>query len=1176
MNLIQEGIAKNLIKFDEEEKYVTYVHQNKRRNYSNPEEQVQLETFLQLILTYNYDTKKIQQFVSVTMGSTVKEADIIVYNDEQFLAPHIVIECKKQEISELEFTQAIEQGFSYAVAEGAKYVWITSGLKNEYYEVPKEKPKQRIAIPDIPQFGVSKLAKYKYAKEGGLVDGQRLFELEIVSEDELTRRFKQAHQSLWGGGELNPSEAFDELDKLIFCKIWDEKKPRKKGSPYDFQVFTENTEQETNYNLSTRIKSLYQEGSKKDSEVFKDDIRLSAEKLRTVVGYLESINLGETDLDSKGRAFETFMGSFFRGDFGQFFTPRNIVKFIVDVLPINHDSLVLDTSCGSGGFLLHALDKIRKQANEYYGQNSIEHYKYWHDFAEKNLFGIEINEQIARTAKMNMIIHDDGHTNVIACDGLLPSEEIIKKTNNYGFAYNRFNFIITNPPFGSVIKDSEQAYMKKYSLAFKGEDWLNPKSKNTIKDNQNTEILFIEQCYNFLAEGGYLAIVLPDGILTNSSLQYVRDWLEEYFRIVAVVSLPQTAFSATGAGVKSSVLFLKKHPQNVTDNIKHQKVSLQDSLKQSHNYLKKLQLIDKEKTPHLKNLRGFDNPQNLTGKELTNSELYKEWKKEVMAEYAEKIDTLKETLNEQYFEAKKQLLTDYNIFMAIAEDIGYDATGKSTNNNELDFISQELARFIEAIELGNDNFFLSNNVDKNKIFLVKLSVLDQRIDVNFYQLKYNKIILKIKKNNYKKLREIVNFSNETWDQKSFFNKTFPYIEIGEIDLRTGEIQNINSINIEDAPSRAKMIVRYNDILISTTRPNRGAITRITIDNQVFIASTGFSIIRGNLKEEINRNYLFYILRQSHSLSQMEQRSSGGNYPAITQYELSNILIPIPPLEIQNEIVAKMDAAYNAKKQKETEAQKLLDSIDNYLLGELGIKLPEPEKNTIEKRIFCRKLSEVSGGRFDPDYFQSYYKNLEKVTTLGKYSSETLAKITTLISNGNTPASNDYVEETTPFPIIKVSSYFGDFISFNKLSYIKYKKTKQAKQHDIYLLSAAHQAQYVGRFLKYLAEQPLENTSYVGELICIRANTDVCHPMYLFSLLNMELYKNLLNREKTGQTSHIYPKDIKNILIPLPPLEKQNEIANYITEIRARAKQLQQEAKQELERAKIEVEKMILG
>nr|VFK65165.1 MAG: type I restriction enzyme M protein [Candidatus Kentron sp. UNK]VFK71316.1 MAG: type I restriction enzyme M protein [Candidatus Kentron sp. UNK] len=704
MNLLQQGIDKGLITLDDESKYITYVHQNKRRNYTKPEEKVQAETFLKLILLYDYSPARIRQFVSVTMGSTVKEADIVVYNDDNHTSPHIVIECKKQEVSEAEFSQAVEQAFSYAVAEGARYVWVTSRIKDQYYEISAKKPKARISIPDIPRYGIDKLAKYKYAKGGGFSNGQKLFELETVTEYELTRRFKQAHDSLWGGGELNPSDAFDELDKLIFCKFWDEKKPRKEGEPYGFQIFSEGAEEKTNKGLFDRIKDLYEEGRKKDPEVFREDIRLTPERLRTVVSYLESINLGDTDLDSRGRAFEAFMGSFFRGDFGQYFTPRPIVSFVVDCLPIKNNSLVLDTSCGSGGFLLHALDKVRKKADEYHDKGTlkgaVDHYNYWHNFAEKNLFGIEINEQIARTAKMNMIIHDDGHTNVIAADGLLRDDELIGKSGNRGFTYNHFDFIITNPPFGSTVRQTEKAYMQNYGFALKGIDWLNPKGKEGKRDNQSTEILFIEQCHKFLVEGGYLAIVIPDGVLTNSSLQYVRDGIEEMFRIVAVVSMPQTAFQATGAGVKSSVLFLKKHDADTTKRIRDRKAEIQDAIREKAGYLKELAKIDREKKEHIKTLTGFDNPDGLTGKELTESEAYKGWKKAVNDEYKEKIDTLKETLTDQYLEQKRKAMDDYPIFMAIAEDIGYDATGRPTKANELDFIGKELARFIEAIEGG--------------------------------------------------------------------------------------------------------------------------------------------------------------------------------------------------------------------------------------------------------------------------------------------------------------------------------------------------------------------------------------------------------------------------------------------------------------------------------------------
>lgn len=716
---IQLGIEKRLISFNEDMSRITYVFQKKERNYNNPEEKVQVETFLRLILDYNYPENRIRQFVPVTMGSDTKEADIIVYNDELCLTPHIVVECKRQDISEAEFLQAIEQAYSYAYSlpSNVKYVWVTSGIRNEYYEVDKNS-NTRNQIPDIPQFGVETIASYKYVYGAQYMeheDGkQQFFDLAVIDQSELTRRFKQAHEALWAGGQLNPSEAFDELDKLIFCKIWDERKPRKVGEPYDFQIITVSKQEESdaanrkakeNKNLLDRIKALYEEGRKRDKEVFRDDIRLTPEKVRTVVGYLESVNLGETDLDSKGRAFETFMGSFFRGNFGQYFTPREIVKFIVDVLPITQDSRVLDTSCGSGGFLLYALNKVREQATEYYpnyNHDVRQHdrwFKHWHDFAEKNLFGIEISEQISRAAKMNMIIHDDGHTNVITSDGLVSDESIFAKTNNLGFKYGTFDFIITNPPFGSTIRQSEQAYLKTYQLGKKEEDWLAVKAtpENT-RDGQSTEVLFIEQDYKFLKEGGYLAIVLPDGILTNSSMQYVRTQIEDWFRIVAVVSMPQTAFAANGAGVKSSVLFLRKWSKEQTDKLVKAKKDIEARLLKESNYILQRQTWESEiKQKQKAKADEIKGKQRISATAAKQTDDYKTWNADMLAEYANKIDELKSQLSENYLQSKQNELPDYPIFMAIAEEIGYDATGKKTGNNELDVIGEELKKFIATL-----------------------------------------------------------------------------------------------------------------------------------------------------------------------------------------------------------------------------------------------------------------------------------------------------------------------------------------------------------------------------------------------------------------------------------------------------------------------------------------------
>lgn len=712
MNLIDKGIDKGLIRFDDEKNFVTYIHQNKKRNFNNPEEKVQLEAYLSLILISGYPENRLKIYNSVQIGSRTTEADIIVYADDECEETYIVVECKKEEVTDQEFNIAVDQAYSYAVAEGAKYVWTTSRIKNQFYEVPDKKPKSRIEIPDIPQFGISKLAPYKYVK-GGISQTdtdeltivrehepnvkQKFFELQVVSENELTKIFIQSHQALWGGGQRNPSVAFDELDKLIFCKIWDEKHPRKIGDPYEFQIFRD----EDPDDLHKRIKALYEEGRKKDPEVFKDDITLTPAESQTIVKYFQRINLNKTDLDSKGKAFETFMGSYFRGDFGQYFTPRPIVKFIVDSLPIKHNSRILDTSCGSGGFLLYALDKIRDEASDYYDpiKEEKDHYKYWHDFAEKYLFGIEINDQIARTAKMNMIIHDDGHTNVIASDGLLSDAELQAKSKNKEFQYGTFEFIITNPPFGSSIKQTEKAYMHQYNLALKEVDWLNTSAngKSSIRDSQSTEVLFIEQCHKFLVEDGYLAIVIPDGILTNSSLQYVRDNIEEMYRIVAVVSLPQTAFTATGAGVKSSVLFLRKHKAKQTEKVANNKARLKEQIITDNHFLKTVEQWEKDKNDAIKQLEKEAKEKNPSFGKKEIGESIKDEKAKLQQAFTDKVNMLKEELTEKYFLAKQKNLDDYPIFMAIAEDIGYDATGRSTGNNELNEIGKELSKFITHI-----------------------------------------------------------------------------------------------------------------------------------------------------------------------------------------------------------------------------------------------------------------------------------------------------------------------------------------------------------------------------------------------------------------------------------------------------------------------------------------------
>ena len=645
-DLFQKGIQDKHIIINERNSIIRYNCKNQtKRRLQNPEEFVQAETYLKLIYEYNYPATNISVNESVQIGSETREADILVYNDSHNKIL-IVVECKEENINERQFQIAVDQAYSYAHASAARYVWVTSGIKDEYFEITNISPVARISISDIPKRD-GEVKRFKYIK--GVNEPPK------GTQSELIQKFKSAHDALWGGGALAPTTAFDELDKLIFCKIWDERwrdnDPKSKGQPFNFQIIHYPEDQQNNkakVELEKRIRDLYEHGRKKDPEVFKDDIKLDKHKIYTVVQYLQDINLSKTDLDAKGLAFQSFMGEFFRGDFGQFFTPKPIVEFIVTAIGVNKDWKILDTSCGSGGFLLHALKAVRDDANEIFSDEigSASWRDYWHVFAEKHLFGIEINEQISRVAKMNMIIHDDGHTNIITNDGLKNNRTLEIENRNLNFQDGTFDLIMTNPPFGSTIKADEVGYYKEYELFEKNLGFTEIKdriaddnNKNKWRASQSTEVLFLERCYKYLnEENGYLAIVVPDGILTNSSSQYVRDWLIEKFRILSVVSLPQHTFAHVKAGVKSSILFLKKHPKKLTQKF-------EQTLSDVKALVREEKKLDKEQ----------------------RAERMLELYKECIFKYSD----------------------NYEVLMVEVENIGYDPTGTPIAGNELPEIAKK-------------------------------------------------------------------------------------------------------------------------------------------------------------------------------------------------------------------------------------------------------------------------------------------------------------------------------------------------------------------------------------------------------------------------------------------------------------------------------------------------------
>jgi type I restriction enzyme M protein len=578
---LKQAIEDGYLRLDQSGRFekIHYVAANRSERWSDSEEKVRAEFYAELIYRYGYSPDRIGVEITVPDRSPNDYADLVVFKDDERKRPFAVIECKKEAISDAEFNQSVEQawGNGNAAKFRAVYVGVVAGATRRFLDCDDKKfgalERDTNIVADLP-INYGKPPAYKYRK-GVSKEWQ---DIKPVNKGDLIAAIKKCHQTLWGGGRLSPPAAFGEFCKIIFVKVRDEKAPRKKGDPYEFQIKTD----ESANALSARIRAMYAEEMKREPDVFKEPIKVDDGTLKMCVSHLEPINFNKTDLDTKGVAFEQFLDGFFKGDFGQYFTPREIIQFAVEIIRPTADDYVLDPACGSGGFLLYAMDYVRHEAESLYDEDEhMARFRHWHDFAKDKLFGLEINDEISRVAKMNMILHDDGHTNIVGFDALDRLEKL--KDQNKKLARDTFDIILTNPPFGAMVKGTEKgkAFMEGWELlryVSKGEqpegsagdmarDFKGGKKSIKARNSIKTEILFCERVWQFLKPGrGRAAIVLPDGILTNSSLQGVRDWLLARFQLLAVISLPQEAFQHSGAGVKASIVVVRKRADNEKPN----------------------------------------------------------------------------------------------------------------------------------------------------------------------------------------------------------------------------------------------------------------------------------------------------------------------------------------------------------------------------------------------------------------------------------------------------------------------------------------------------------------------------------------------------------------------------------------------------------------------------------
>jgi len=425
------------------------------------------------------------------------------------------------------------------------------------------------------------------------------------ANDSLIRTFKRCHDYIYGNEGMKKT-AFWELLNLIFCKIFDEKRrfqPAPNGESYRRKFWVGVKEQNSEEGLKAiakRIKGIFEE-LKSDplfAEVFdgNEQISLSDRGLAYIAGELAKYSFLEATVDVKGTAYETIVSNTLKQEAGQFFTPRNLIRCMVEMMDPDVNMRVLDPACGSGGFLVIVLDHVRKKiAQQLYPElsglfltekyNSQEVNDLVKDYAERMVFGFDFDPDLKKAARMNMVMAGDGHANIYNVNSLdypfgskTDELEKVKQTISrsiysgpdkdmpYEFedARGKFDLIFTNPPFGAKV-EVDFEISKRYEL---GHNWSKDTYGNFIKGNTSSseapEVLFIEQCYNFLKPGGRVAIVLPDGILGNPNTEYVRDWILKRFKVLASLDLPVEMFLPQ-VGVQASVLFLQKKTDTERD-----------------------------------------------------------------------------------------------------------------------------------------------------------------------------------------------------------------------------------------------------------------------------------------------------------------------------------------------------------------------------------------------------------------------------------------------------------------------------------------------------------------------------------------------------------------------------------------------------------------------------------
>lgn len=746
---------------------------------AKPEEKVRQRYICTLVNDYGYSLDQMAQELKVNnsqRGQGKARADIVIWkskkdkNDRK--AAFIVVECKAENVKIR--VEDYYQGFNYAAWAHADFFVTTNEKETKFFNVDPaflpQKLEEVVAIPTAKD--VDNAKKIEQIKN----------QTKTFTREEFTKTLQACHNIIRNNDKLSPEAAFDEISKLLFMKIRYERQQRgtKVFTKAEYLSQADNYEKNVRPGLKARgIDQPYMQNlfdttkiEFKEDHLFEDndEIKIRENSFVQILEKLENYNLSDTQDDVKGIAFEQFLGTTFRGELGQFFTPRTIVDFMTEILDPQEGEVICDPTCGSGGFLIKAFEYVREkieadvrsqkeklraslegddfdrkpekeqiEINDKIDEmqtalnteldTSIEGRRMY-QLSRNCIYGTDANPRMARTSKMNMIMHGDGHGGVHHHDGLL---------NVNGIFEERFDVILTNPPFGQNVdrnqlisevdrftdEETKRKYKAKYGKAYdealKQVDDHIGKSLLSLYDlgsaSTLTEVLFMERCLRLLKKGGRMGMVLPEGVLNNKNLATVREYFEGRAKLILICSIPQDVFMAAGATVKPSLVFMRKF--TAEEEVEYDKCkkeaaieitalhqaeidsltgtiatcdvqtdSLKDALKDARDRLKKAKRDKKDTSAIQADIDSIRQQQK-------NNKDAKKTAEKALVDLKKLIDDESKPVIKKKF--------DYDIPIAKVEDAGITTTGAASEGNQLPTLVEEYRDYCAAEKLWSVN-----------------------------------------------------------------------------------------------------------------------------------------------------------------------------------------------------------------------------------------------------------------------------------------------------------------------------------------------------------------------------------------------------------------------------------------------------------------------------------------